>query len=257
MISKTERNIWKQNNIPPLEYCSISRAQKLLDCEIEDLLHWHDIGAINLCVKLTSITGTLNIALTQNKESINKRSLYSVNQSDTLKKNEATWSYYSRVDRVLELKDSVSAIETQQGNHAIQIKLKAIVSGLWYVTSKNLGELLECPEHNHLAKEVSAINPANNTLFCLFSPDNSSNLPISINKIYIISKDVEKIYEHTISSRPLELAREPTIILNKKIINEPQFTLQNKTLTDFIDEFMKLNPELDKKSLYVNENLDV
>ena len=53
MISKTERNIWKQNNIPPLEYCSISRAQKLLDCEIEDLLHWHDIGAINLCVKLT------------------------------------------------------------------------------------------------------------------------------------------------------------------------------------------------------------
>ena len=180
-----------------------------------------------------------------------------MNQSDTLKKNEATWSYYSRVDRVLELKDSVSAIETQQGNHAIQIQLKAIVSGLWYVTSKNLGELLECPEHNHLAKEVSAINPANNTLFCHFSPDNSSNLPISINKIYIISKDVEKIYEHTISSRPLELAREPTIILNKKIINEPQFTLQNKTLTDFIDEFMKLNPELDKKSLYVNENLDV
>ena len=33
--------------------------------------------------------------------------------------------------------------------------------------------------------------------------------------------------------------------------------LQNKTLTDFIDEFMKLNPELDNKSLYVNENLDV
>ncbi|MDM7272785.1 hypothetical protein QUH42_26280, partial [Klebsiella grimontii] len=76
-------------------------------------------------------------------------------------------------------------------------------------------------------------------------------------KINIISKDVEKIYEHTISSRPLELAREPTIILNKNIINEPEFTLQNKTLTDFIDEFMKLNPELDKKSLYVNENLDV
>lgn len=257
MINKTERNVWKQNNIPPLEYCSIARAQKLLNCEIEDLLHWHDIGAINLCIKLTSITGTLNIAITQNKGNTGNHHLYDAKQSDILKKNEEIWSHYSRVDRVLELKDSVSAIETHHGNHAIQIQLKATVSGLWYAASKTLGDLLECPEHNHLAREVSAINPANNTLFCHFSPDDSSNLPISLNKIYIICKDVEKIYEHTISSRPLELAREPAIILNKKIINEPQFTLQNKSLNDFIDEFMQLNPAVDSQSVFANEKLEM
>lgn len=249
-MNKTERNVWKMNNIPPLEYCSIFRAQKLLNCEVEDLLHWHDIGAINLCVKLTNITGTLNIAITPNKDKTNKHNLFASNQNDIFKKTEETWSQYSRVDRVLELKDSVSAIETHHGNHAIQIQLKATISGLWHTASKNLMELLECPEHNQLAREVSAINPANNTLFCHFSPDDSSNLPLSLNKIYILSKDVEKIYEHTISSRPLDLTKEPTIILNKKIINEPQFTLQNKTLGDFINEFMQLNPALDKHSIF-------
>ncbi|MGP4881706.1 hypothetical protein ACTXQV_59935, partial [Klebsiella pneumoniae] len=28
--SGVERNIWKLNNLPPMEYCSLARAQKLL-----------------------------------------------------------------------------------------------------------------------------------------------------------------------------------------------------------------------------------
>ncbi|MDM6966025.1 hypothetical protein QUG47_25675, partial [Klebsiella michiganensis] len=31
-MERKERNIWKLNNLPPLEYCSISRAKKLLNC---------------------------------------------------------------------------------------------------------------------------------------------------------------------------------------------------------------------------------
>lgn len=255
-MSKIERNVWKLNNIPPLEHCSIFRAQKLLNCEVEDLLHWHDIGAINLCIKLANITGTLNIAITQNKDiTTDKHNLYGSNQINMLKKTEDIWSQYSRVDSVLELKDSVSAIETHNGHHAIQIQLKAIVSGLWYAASKNLVDLLERPEHNHFAQEVSAINPTNNTIFCHFSPDDNSKMPISLNKVYITGKDVEKIFEHTISSRPLQLTRDATIILNKKVITKPQFTLQNKTLGDFINEFIKLNPAPDNQSVYDDENL--
>lgn len=36
----------------PLEYCSIERAAKLLECEIDDLWHWHEIGAINFWIHL-------------------------------------------------------------------------------------------------------------------------------------------------------------------------------------------------------------
>lgn len=36
----------------PLEYCTVERAARLLGCEEEDIYHWHEVGAISLCVKL-------------------------------------------------------------------------------------------------------------------------------------------------------------------------------------------------------------
>src|SRR5476649_1110270 len=37
--------------LPALEYCSLARASCLLGCEESDLLHWAEIGAIELCLK--------------------------------------------------------------------------------------------------------------------------------------------------------------------------------------------------------------
>ncbi|MCS2162624.1 hypothetical protein MUU47_16155 [Scandinavium sp. H11S7] len=48
-----EINIWKKNNIPALEYCDLHRATELLNCKLNDLLHWAEIGAIELCLKFT------------------------------------------------------------------------------------------------------------------------------------------------------------------------------------------------------------
>lgn len=251
-MNKIERNVWKLNHIPPLEYCSLSRAQKLLNCEIEDLLHWHDIGAINLCIKLTNTPGTLNIAITSDNGSSRKSNSYDVQGNSIPRETEKNWSQYSNVDRVIELKESVSATETLYGTNAIQIQLKAAVSGLWYVASKNLGELLECQESNHTVQEVSAIKPTNNTLFCHFSPDIGGVFPISLNRIYIISQDIEKIFEHTINSRPLDQVKNPMIILNEKVINEPEFTSQNNTFIEFIDDFIRLNADLDNQSITAN-----
>lgn len=36
----------------PLEYCSIERAARMLECETEDILHWFEVGAINLYLKV-------------------------------------------------------------------------------------------------------------------------------------------------------------------------------------------------------------
>lgn len=36
----------------PLEYCTPSRAARLLGCELEDIFHWYEIGAIKLFLKL-------------------------------------------------------------------------------------------------------------------------------------------------------------------------------------------------------------
>ncbi len=43
-----DSNVWKENRIAPLEYCSFERAAKLLNCECEDLIHWNKTGAISI-----------------------------------------------------------------------------------------------------------------------------------------------------------------------------------------------------------------
>ncbi|MEE7530668.1 hypothetical protein IV503_03350 [Klebsiella huaxiensis] len=255
-MNKIERNVWKLNHIPPLEYCSLSRAQKLLNCEIEDLLHWHDIGAINLCIKLTNISGALSIAITTNDNLAKKYNFHNTQKSSDYKKNEKLWSQHSNVDSIIEFKESVSATETLHGMNTIQLQLKVIVSGLWHVASKNLGELLEHPESAHTVQAVSAIKPTNNILFCHFSPDNISILPISLNKIYIVSADIEKIFEHTINSRPLEQVKAPTLILNKKIIHKPQLATQNKEFIEFINDFTRSNATLDSQFIQASEPIN-
>lgn len=52
MSNKTEKNIWKHKRIAPLEYCSISRAASILECEESDILHWCYTGKINLCINI-------------------------------------------------------------------------------------------------------------------------------------------------------------------------------------------------------------
>lgn len=44
------KTVWHDKNIPQLEFCKLDRACEILDCKISDLLHWSDIGAIQLCL---------------------------------------------------------------------------------------------------------------------------------------------------------------------------------------------------------------
>ncbi|MEB6378847.1 hypothetical protein MXM41_07855 [Leclercia adecarboxylata] len=56
MVDKSDLSIWQRRNIAPLEYCSLERACKLLECEIDDLWHWQDIGAINFAANIKEDT---------------------------------------------------------------------------------------------------------------------------------------------------------------------------------------------------------
>ncbi|HAT2608040.1 TPA: hypothetical protein I8235_000978 [Kluyvera intermedia] len=46
-------SIWKEKRVAPLEYCSLARASRLLDCEEEDILHWGATGAIRLHINMS------------------------------------------------------------------------------------------------------------------------------------------------------------------------------------------------------------
>ncbi|WP_116473822.1 hypothetical protein [Zobellella maritima] len=48
----------------PLEYCRIDRAARMLECEVEDIIHWGSIGAIRLCCHIDGIPFFLHGDLT-------------------------------------------------------------------------------------------------------------------------------------------------------------------------------------------------
>ncbi|ECX4751537.1 hypothetical protein F6B59_24325, partial [Salmonella enterica] len=46
-------------SLPLREYYPIERAAELLGCTIDDLVHWAEVGSIQLCIKLNNSFGTL------------------------------------------------------------------------------------------------------------------------------------------------------------------------------------------------------
>ena len=83
-----------------MEYCSLARAQKLLNCELEDILHWHDIGAINLCLKLNPTPGILKIAVLSHQE---KEVTSAFNPFTSVEAGETLWSHHSHIRSILRL----------------------------------------------------------------------------------------------------------------------------------------------------------
>lgn len=51
MSKNKEMNVWVRNNIPALEFCSLPRSAELLGCQISDLIHFAQIGAVEFCLK--------------------------------------------------------------------------------------------------------------------------------------------------------------------------------------------------------------
>lgn len=252
-MERKERNIWKLNNLPPLEYCSISRAKKLLNCEIEDLLHWHDIGAINLCIKMGKTNGTLK-GVFQHDQSSNNLYFLNAPNIDELSINERSWSRHSIINKIFKFNDSEANQEAQYGMPITQLKLRVSVSGLWYYHTRNLMEILETPDGMITEERISIISPATNVLFCHFIPDEDERPTITQSKLYITSQAIEKIYEHTISSRPLELSEKALHLPEEQDMATPSTIMQNKLLIEFINHIIQSNPHFGDNMLNATDN---
>ncbi len=64
------RNLWIDKKIPPLEYCSFERASRLLECEIEDLLHLYEIGTFNIAFKSDGLAVRFNVNFLNNNQTL-------------------------------------------------------------------------------------------------------------------------------------------------------------------------------------------
>ncbi len=228
----TERNIWKLNNLPPMEYCSLARAQKLLNCEVEDILHWHDIGAINLCLKLNPTSGTLKIAVLSHQEKDVTTALPPLTATEAV---ETLWSAHSHIHSFLRFDGDIPVMETLRGNTVTQFNVKVTASGLWHPHCRNLMALLEAPDDIHRENSLSMMLPEKPFVYCHFIPQEVESPTLSLSRLYITSKAIEKIYAHSISTRPMDvtknLLREQTSYVHQELNLLPQ----NDVLLEFIN----------------------
>lgn len=244
LMNITERNIWKLNNLPPMEYCSLARAQKLLNCELEDILHWHDIGAINLCLKLNPTRGTLKIAVLSHQE---KDVTTALNPLTSAEEVETFWSPHSHIRSILRLDDDIPMLETLRGNTVTQFNVKVSASGLWHPHSRNLMALLETPDDILYENRLSMMLPDKPFVYCHFIPDEDEYSAISLNRIYITSQAIEKIYAHSISARPMDVTKNSLLEQTSYIHQELTVLPQNEVLLEFIHYLIQSHTVFNEK----------
>ncbi|WP_270189411.1 hypothetical protein [Klebsiella variicola] len=240
----TERNIWKLNNLPPMQYCSLARAQKLLNCELEDILHWHDIGAINLCLKLNPTRGTLKIAVLSHQE---KDVTTALNPLTSAEEVETFWSPHSHIRSILRLDDDIPMVETLRGNTVTQFNVKVSASGLWHPHSRHLMALLETPDDILYENRLSMMLPDKPFVYCHFIPDEDEYSAISLNRIYITSQAIEKIYAHSISARPMDVTKNSLLEQTSYIHQELTVLPQNEVLLEFIHYLIQSHTVFNEK----------
>ncbi|CAM4166203.1 hypothetical protein AB9D95_07660 [Klebsiella africana] len=247
----TERNIWKLNNLPPMEYCSLARAQKLLNCELEDILHWHDIGAINLCLKLNPTRGTLKIAALSHQEKDVTTAFSPLSSSEA---TETIWSPHSHIRSILRLEGDIPMMETLRGNTVTQFNVKVSASGLWHPHCRNLMALLEAPGDIIRESKLSMMLPDKPFVYCHFIPDEDERPAISLNRIYITSQAIEKIYAHSISARPMDVTKNSLLEQTSYIHQELTVLPQNELLLEFIHYLIQSHTVFNEKLQHMAES---
>lgn len=177
-------NIAEKYDLPlPLEYCKLDRAARLLGCEIQDIVHWGAIGAINICYWLDNVSvfmAFLNYAEKEKKEIIEGQ--LHIGYSFT----------------------PYAHVTSENPN-----RMNFITWGLWPLTSRCLQSIERFKPLTKNNAEFFARNQNDNieTLFSLpmSRPKENDDLDslITIDGLWIVKPDLEKLHHAITTGRPL------------------------------------------------------
>ncbi len=157
---------------------------KLLNCELEDILHWHDIGAINLCLKQPNAGNIKNRRPLPSGKAVTS----AFNPFTSVEAGETVWSQHSHIRSILRLEGDIPTMETLRGNMVTQFNVKVFASGLWHPHCRNLMALLEAPDDILFENRLSMMLPDKPFVYCHFIPEEDERPSISLNRIYITSR---------------------------------------------------------------------
>lgn len=256
MSHKNEKNIWVLNKIPPLEYCSISRAAKLLNCEIEDFLHWHDVGVITLGINLQKTKGVLRIKIGNHNAEDNPLQLYF---DGNLTFNELTrinkiWSRHSKVYKLITAKDELILPLIHKNTLSTTYELNCFISDIWSIDSRNLSVLLKDTGNVFEETKLSALTPSDKILSNSFQPEIDERPVINLDNIFITKETIDKIYTHALSGKPLPFMEDLINPDENESHDIKQILPHKEKLSNFIRFLIQSNPTINKNILSTTAN---
>lgn len=182
--------------IPVIEFCRLERAAKILSCEIDDLLQWGAVGAIELCVLLSNAITSLCI-------DVDEEGLLKIisDENNYLKENIKIGS--SIIHPINKINTIEYYIESH-GEDDISL-LYCLASGLWMINQQRIiidllssGTALISP----LALSLSDYHGTKNYLMedkdyilndIISDPSHNNFGAITIADVWITNEQIEKI----------------------------------------------------------------
>lgn len=159
----------REFELPALEYCSLSRATRFIGggCEVEDLLHWAEIGAINLSYKFDSKdeSGKFSAFIEfDGTASELAKKIFNSKQYNDYHINISKHSIIATTDfEECESVDDIEAILMQRGDKP---NIRAYLKGVWdiktFITDNRLTSpyrrLVFCPMDNNSIMATASVN---------------------------------------------------------------------------------------------------
>ncbi|CAK9884223.1 MAG: hypothetical protein XXXJIFNMEKO3_00605 [Candidatus Erwinia impunctatus] len=225
-------SVWKKNEVLELDFCRISRAAQLLQCDPEDIIHWASNNHIQLCIKACNIHCDLLIpSLGADEKNLfivemmlsNKQNEFISKGSKYIKPNPLVSIY---LDKIFDLSEEAE-IEKFSSLMMEGRGYPVAIDGLWGIdnrlfdnydinTPPALGDQIS-PEYSMAIKALEVLsfqipdstsNLISNSSFILKSPDDDDIFPdfiamvgvmdkpnnLNLENIYITKKQIDKIH---------------------------------------------------------------
>lgn len=195
-------SLWIDKKIPPLEYCSFERGARLLGCEIDDLLHLHDIGAFNIALKLDGLAVKFTVEFEDASKKLDADTIHPILTNKTLEMESSTIIYNLNDDSIFNF---------ENGFH-----IKGFACGVWYTDFilpelKN-GLIIE-PEFEATLKPVKVRDDVSRAL-ALY--EGNTDVEVPFEDLLIMRRDLELIWKSVKTGKPLPG------ILTGKILSTPK-----------------------------------
>lgn len=179
----------------PLEYCTVSRAAKMLDCEVDDFYHWAEIGAI-----------TLNVMLPDLIEGI---VLIDKNETELAGALSAAFDGVFFGYSYISFRGQIAPLEYDPNTLSLNM---SFIGGLWEIEAGELEGCLVAGKDNFSTRYLFSATDLRKDKFYVSLDD---EIIIQLDRLIITRKQIEKLYAAITTGEPLPNRFNSTEIANE------------------------------------------